>query len=215
MYRFIFSEHDAQGIEMEKILTNATILIIPGLRDYVEKHWQTLLEAKLEKVCSVPPAETDKLSCANRVARIQAELEKIEGPVILVAHSAGVLMTVHWAKQYRPDTHKYNIKGALLVTPPDLDQIWPDNYPSSDTLKEQGWSPLPDQKLPFPSIVIASSNDYLASTEAVEKMAIVWGSQWVNLGEVGHLNPAAGFGSWSQAEEFIQQLDDASVGIIA
>lgn len=187
---------------MEKIFTKATILMIPGLRDHVAEHWQTLLEARLAKVRSVPPAETDKLSCANRVARIQAEIEKIEGPVILVAHSAGVLMTLHWAA-----LHQHDIQGALLVTPPDLNQSWPENYPSPDTLRSEGWSPLPNQKLPFSSIVVASSNDHLAQYESVEKMADCWGSQLCNAGAVGHLNPAAGFGPWPQAEQLILQLD--------
>lgn len=188
---------------MEKILTKATVLIIPGLRDHVVEHWQTLLEARLLKVRSVPPLQVDKLNCAKRVVAIQEQLEQLEGPVILVAHSAGVLMTIHWAAQ-----HQHNIKGALLVTPPDLSESWPENYPSPDTLRLEGWSPLPNQVLPFPSIVIASTNDPLAQHDAVAKMANTWGSQLVNLGAVGHLNPAAGFGPWPQAEEFIQQLDD-------
>ncbi|CAM4318499.1 alpha/beta hydrolase [Acinetobacter pragensis] len=190
------------GRQMEKIFTQATVLIIPGLRDHVAEHWQTLLESRLAKVRSVAPAEIDQLNCANRVARIQAELEKIQGPVILVAHSAGVLMTLHWAVQ-----HQHDIQGALLVAPPDLSQSWPANYPSPDLLKKEGWSPLPNQKLPFPSIVVASTNDHLAQFDEVEQMAKVWGSQLVNAGAVGHLNPAAGFGSWPMAEQLIAQLD--------
>ncbi len=93
----------------------------PGLRDHVPEHWQTILETKLAKVRSVPPVEINKLNCENRVAAIQAQLEQIQGPVILVAHSAGVLMTIHWAAKYqRP------IQGALLVAPPDLNQSWPE-----------------------------------------------------------------------------------------
>lgn len=187
---------------MEKILTKATVLIIPGLRDHVADHWQTLLQAKLENVRSVPPLETDKLNCEKRVEAIQAQLEQIEGPVILVAHSAGVLMTVHWAAK-----HQHDIQGALLVTPPDLTKNWPANYPSADTLRNEGWDPLPNQALPFPSIIVASTNDHLASLSAVEEMAKLWGSQLLNLGAVGHMNPAAGFGPWPQAEQLIQQLD--------
>ncbi len=190
------------GIDMEKIRTKATVLIIPGLRDHVADHWQTLLQARLMNVHSVPALETDKLNCEKRVTAIQAQLEKIQGPVIIVAHSAGVLMTLHWAAKYQHD-----IQGALLVTPPDLTQNWPENYPSADTLRKEGWAPLPNQKLPFPSIVVASSNDHLARYTAVEEMAKNWGSQLVNLGDVGHMNPAAGFGLWTQAEQFIQQLD--------
>lgn len=191
---------------MDKIFTQATVLIVPGLRDYVAEHWQTHLEACLEKVRSVPPLQIDKLNCAKRVDAIQAELDQITGPVILVAHSAGVLMTVHWsAKNQHQD--QCQIKGALLVTPPDLHQNWPDNYPSPDVLRQEGWDPLPTEKLPFPTIVIGSTNDHLATLDAVTEMADVWGAEFINLGEVGHLNPAAGYGPWPQAEEFIQQLD--------
>lgn len=178
-----------------------TVLIIPGLRDHVADHWQTLLAARLPNSRSVPPLTTDKLSLAARVDAIQRELESIEGPVVLVAHSAGVLMAVHWAARYaRP------ILGALLVTPPDLNTAWPPQYPSAQVLAENGWSPLPRGPLPFPSIVAASSNDHLASLDAVRDMARDWGGALVELGAVGHLNPAAGYGPWPQAEALIHDL---------
>ncbi|MGY2185277.1 RBBP9/YdeN family alpha/beta hydrolase [Pseudomonas sp. SDO5591_S426] len=187
---------------MDKLQTAATVLIVPGLREHVAEHWQTLLEARLAKVRSVPPLETDKLDCAARVRAIQHELEQIDGPVILVAHSAGVLMVAHWAAQY-----SHPIKGALLAAPPDLDAVWPPNDPSSETLRSQGWNPLPQGPLPFRSIVAGSTNDHLASLSAVSRMAENWGAELLDLGEVGHLNPAAGFGHWAQAEALILQLD--------
>lgn len=191
-----------KGDSVDKLQTHATVLIIPGLREHVPQHWQTLLEAKLSKVRSVPPLEADKLSCAARIEAIQRELEQIDGPVILVAHSAGVLMVAHWAARYsRP------IKGALLAAPPDLQASWPENYPTPDTLRANGWDPLPTGRLPFPSIIAASTNDHLASLEAACHLAEDWGSQLVNLGAVGHLNPASGYGEWARAEEFIRELD--------
>ncbi|WP_137972765.1 alpha/beta hydrolase [Pseudomonas sp. F(2018)] len=181
--------------------TAFTVLIIPGLRDHVADHWQTLLAARLPNCRTVPPLETDKLSLAARVDAIQRELQRIEGPVVLVAHSAGVLMAVHWAAR-----HARPILGALLVTPPDLNSEWPPQYPSPQVLEENGWSPLPRGPLPFPSIVAASSNDHLASLEAVREMARDWGGALVELGAVGHLNPASGYGDWPQAESLIQAL---------
>jgi uncharacterized protein len=94
----------------------------------------------------------------------------------------------------------------LLVTPPDLHCEWPAQYPSAEVLAENGWSPLPRGPLPFPSIVAASSNDHLASLDAVREMAHEWGGALVELGAVGHLNPASGYGDWPQAEELIQAL---------
>ncbi|MCY1349166.1 Serine hydrolase [compost metagenome] len=187
---------------MKKLQTTATVLIVPGLREHVAEHWQTLLQNRLCNVRSVPPLETNKLDCAARVHAVQHELEQIDGPVILVAHSAGVLMVAHWAARYsRP------IKGALLAAPPDLDANWPQGYPTPETLRANGWDPLPKGPLPFRSIVAASTNDHLASLEAATRMAQAWNSELVNLGDVGHLNPAAGYGEWPQAEEFIRHLD--------
>ncbi|TDF86621.1 alpha/beta hydrolase [Pseudomonas sp. H9] len=183
-------------------MSDTTVLIVPGLRDHVPEHWQTLLQDKLPKARSVPPLEHNKLSLVARTDAIQRELEQIAGPVILVAHSAGVLMVVHWAAR-----HDYPIKGALLVTPPDLETPWPANYPTPESLRANGWDPLPEGPLPFPSIVAASSNDHLASLDAVTHMARGWGSALINLGAVGHLNPAAGYGEWPQAETLIRTLD--------
>nr|WP_242487827.1 alpha/beta hydrolase [Pseudomonas sp. TH31] len=182
--------------------TAATVLIVPGLREHVAEHWQTLLEARLSKVRSVPPLETDKLDCAARVRAIQHELEQIEGPVILVAHSAGVLMVAHWAA-----SHGHPIKGALLAAPPDLDASWPQGYPTPESLRANGWDPLPKGALPFRSIVAGSTNDHLASLDAVARLVRGWGSELLNLGEVGHLNPASGYGQWSEAEALILELD--------
>ena len=95
----------------------------------------------------------------------------------------------------------------MLAAPPDLDCDWPANYPTPATLRENGWDPLPKGKLPFPSILAASTTDHLASLDATTRMAAQWGSELVNLGDVGHLNPAAGFGPWPRAEDFIRQLD--------
>lgn len=178
-----------------------TVLIVPGLRDHVADHWQTLLAEQLSRVHTVPPLEVDRLSRAARVEALQSALEAIDGPVILVAHSAGVMMVAHWALKYRRP-----IKGALLAAPADMESPFPDGYPTTAVLEENGWLPIPRRPLPFPSIVAASTNDPLGNFERVAQMARIWGSVLVNEGEVGHLNPASGFGEWPRAIELIAQL---------
>jgi predicted alpha/beta hydrolase family esterase len=51
-----------------------TVLIVPGLRDHVEEHWQTLLAAKLPQVRSVPPMGRENLDLAMRMEAIDREL---------------------------------------------------------------------------------------------------------------------------------------------
>lgn len=183
-------------------ITSATVLIIPGLREHVADHWQTLLAQKLPRVRSVAPLEHDKLSCAARVDAIDRALTSIDGPVIVVAHSAGVMMLAHWASRCA----SREIHGALLAAPADLETPMPPGYPTIDALDEHGWLPIPRDVLPFPSIVAASSNDPLTRLDRAREFARAWGSRFVELGAVGHLNPASGHGEWPLAEEFIGQL---------
>jgi predicted alpha/beta hydrolase family esterase len=179
-----------------------TVLIVPGLREHVAEHWQTLLAAKLPRVRSVPPLEHDKLSCAARVDAIDRALADIDGPVVVVAHSAGVMMVVHWAASGT----RRAIQGALLAAPADLETPMPVGYPTTDVLRANGWLPIPRTALPFPSIVAASSNDPLTRIERARGFAQSWGSRFVALGPVGHLNPASGYGPWPGADELLREF---------
>jgi predicted alpha/beta hydrolase family esterase len=107
-------------------LADTTVLFVPGLRDHVPEHWQTLLQAQIPNSRSVQPLEHDKLSRAARVAALDEALAEIDGPVVLVAHSAGVMITVHWAAQ-----HHRKIRAALLAAPADLENPMPAGYPTT------------------------------------------------------------------------------------
>ena len=110
-----------------------TILLVPGLRDHVPEHWQTLLEAKLpERAIGAADGARQALvrgvdRCARPVARGRST-----GRSILVAHSAGVMITVHWAQR-----HERAIHGALLAAPPDFESPLPEGYPTQDVLQRE------------------------------------------------------------------------------
>ncbi|HEX6839251.1 MAG TPA: alpha/beta fold hydrolase, partial [Polyangia bacterium] len=136
-----------------------TVVIVPGLRDHVPDHWQTLLAARLPNARTVPrmtPASATKLSCDAWVDMLDCSLATIDAPVVLVAHSAGAVIVAHWAKR-----HRRAITGALLATPADVERPLGAGYPTTETLEHNGWLPIPREPLPFPSIVAASSNDPL------------------------------------------------------
>lgn len=181
--------------------TAPTVVIVPGLRDHVEEHWQTILAGQLAKSVTVPRMEVGKLHCGAWVALLDRTLQAIDGPVVLVAHSGGVMITVHWAQQ-----HRRPIQGALLAAPPDFETPLPAGYPTIELLRANGWLPTPRNPLPFPSIVAASTNDPLGRFDRVAGLAAAWGSRLVDIGAVGHLNPAAGYGEWPRAHQFIREL---------
>ncbi len=180
-------------------MSNATILVVPGLRDETPDHWQSLLAAEVPGARAVPALGRANLDCGARVDAIARAVEECDGPIILVAHSGGVISVAHWVA--RGGSTK--VKSALLAAPADLETELPTGYPAIDALRANGWLPIPRMKLPFPSIVGASGNDPLAKYGRVSEFAHDWGSLLLDLGDVGHLNPASGFGRWPLAQELI------------
>jgi uncharacterized protein len=183
-----------------------TIVLVPGLRGQTPDHWQERMAAELPNTRHLPTPGRSEYGLNERTADLQREVEAARGRVVLVAHSAGVLVALHWARQYRTV-----VQGALLATPPDLAQPLPGEYPSLAELTTAGWLPIPGDRLPFPSIVAASRNDSLGDFARVSGMADAWGSQLADLGQVGHLNPASGFGDWRWTEPLLQALTSVAV----
>jgi uncharacterized protein len=178
-------------------------LIVPGLRDHVPQHWQTWLAERLPQAHSLTPLGRENLSLGERITDLEATMARLDAPVVLVAHSGGCVLVAHWARQTQL---AHRVCGALLATPPTFDRPLPPAYPQLDALDDAGWLPVPRQGLPFPSLVAASRNDPLGEWQAVGELARAWGSGIHDLGEVGHLNPASGFGPWPLAESLIQSL---------
>ena len=181
-----------------------TVVIVPGFRDHMPEHWQTLLAERLEQqgrvVRIVPQLEQDSRLRRARVAYLERVVSSISGPVIIVAHSAGCVFTVHWAQET-----KCNVQGVLLAAPVDYEGSLPAGR-DPQSLTEEGWIPTPRQKMKFPSIVVGSRNDPVGKFQHVRDLAQAWGSRFIDAGEVGHLGPADGYGPWPLAEELIQQL---------
>ena len=182
-----------------------TTLFVPGLRGHVADHWQTLMAERIPGSVTVEPLTHNKLSRKARVAALEEALAGIEGDVLLVAHSAGVLTTVFW--DWAPSR---SIVGALLVAPADVETAMPEGYPTLDEIAGGGWLPIPRWPLSFPATVVASRNDPLAEFARTEALAMAWGARLHDAGDVGHLNPASGFGDWPEGfrlwEEMLAEL---------
>ncbi|WP_439114926.1 RBBP9/YdeN family alpha/beta hydrolase [Hydrogenophaga sp.] len=184
-------------------MTAPIALIVPGLRDHVAKHWQTWLAERLPRAHCLTPLGRDNLSLGARIADLEAAIARQSAPVLLVAHSGGCVLVAHWVRQ---TALAQRVSGALLATPPIFDRPLPPAYPPLDALDAAGWLPVPRRRLPFPSLVAASRNDVLGEFDAVCQLARDWGSDVEDLGEVGHLNPASGFGPWPLATTLLQRL---------
>lgn len=166
----------------------ATTLIVPGLRNSGPTHWQSWFETQLPDTRRVEQADWEVTCLSDWAARVREEIDAVGEPVWIVAHSFGCLASVT-AGFVRPA----QILGALLVAPAD-----PRRFGEPTVLLEE--------RLAFPSLVVASSNDPWVKAEAAEYWAGQWGSEHLNIGPAGHINVDSGHGPWPEGLVLFEQL---------
>ncbi|WP_433836480.1 RBBP9/YdeN family alpha/beta hydrolase [Flavobacterium anhuiense] len=172
------------------------LLIIPGLGDSGEKHWQTFWHKKFENSIRVVQDNWDEPIREEWLERLNENILKLDKPTILVAHSLAVSLVLHWAEK----SNNSNIIGAFLVAPADVDS--PEHTPECT----RNFSPMPLYQLPFPSVVVASENDPYSLFERKKYFAEKWGSDFVNIGEQGHINSDSDLKYWEEGQLILQQL---------
>jgi predicted alpha/beta hydrolase family esterase len=69
-----------------------------------------------------------------------------------------------------------------------------------------GFDHFPPDPLPFPSIVVASTDDPYGSVEFAQSCAQAWGSRFVDAGARGHINADSGLGDWPEGYALLRQL---------
>lgn len=177
-------------------MENYNFLTIPGLGSSSATHWQSLWEKQNpEKFQRVEQINWDLPVCEEWIRKLDDEIRKLTNPTYLIAHSLGCLTVIHWAKKYTSDI----VKGAFLVAPPDIEN-------SNRLSFIEGFSPIPVFKLPFKSIVIASTTDQYASIERAKELAHAWGSEFVNLGNKGHINASSNLRNWEEGQALLKNF---------
>ncbi|MDO9422091.1 MAG: alpha/beta hydrolase [Herminiimonas sp.] len=177
-----------------------TILILPGLGNSGAGHWQTHWEATLPNVVRVQQQEWDAPQRSVWVAALNAALLNIDGPVILVAHSLGCALVAWWVAEYSyASSYANKIAGALLVAPADVEQA---DFPEAAT----DFSPMPRLRLPFKTIIVASSDDPWCSLPKAKSFAVDWHAEFVSIGASGHINAQSNLGDWPQGREYLAAL---------
>jgi predicted alpha/beta hydrolase family esterase len=145
----------------------------------------------------VQQSEWDTPECGSWVARLAETLARVDAPVVLAAHSAACAMVAHWAARH--DTEPARVRGALLVAPSDPAGS---NYPKGPV----GFDPVPQARLPFRSIVLASDSDPYVTLGRAREYAAAWGSELVVLPKAGHINVASGHGPWQAGFDMLARL---------
>lgn len=181
-------------------MNHPTIVIVPGWRDSGPGHWQSLWAERMQGAVRV--VQDDWLT-PSRDAWVSS-LEKLvlgsPGPVVIAAHSLGCIATTHLSAAAAA-----RISGALLVAPADPER----------RAVLQSFAPVPYAKLPYRSIVVASSNDPFCPVRLAGAYARAWGSEFVRMQNAGHINVDSGHGDWPLGLALLQSLTDEPIGRMA
>ncbi len=175
------------------------VLTVPGLWNSGPQHWQTHWEAKHAGVRRVVQRDFDHPERDEWVATLDAAIRSCPRPPLLAAHSLGCTLVAQWALERGGE----GVAGAFLVAPSDAEAP---GYP----VEGRTFTRVPLQALPFPSIVVASTNDQYVSIERARVFAAAWGSRLVVIGDAGHINGASGYGPWPEGEQLLMELRQES-----
>jgi predicted alpha/beta hydrolase family esterase len=171
----------------------AKVLVVPGIGNSGPAHWQSLWEARHPNFQRVQQRDWDRPIRDEWVAAIDAAVVESGADTKIVAHSLGCLAVVAWAAQTRRV-----IRHVLLVAVPD---------PSGEAFPSEavGFSSVSILRLPFESIVVASTDDPYSSVAYASRCATAWGSEYLELGARGHINASSGLGYWPDGLALIRK----------
>ncbi len=172
----------------------SNVLILPGWQNSGPDHWQSRWE-RTHGYQRVEQHDWQRPLRGDWIARLEDVLLSCTEPAVLVAHSLGCLTVAAWAVHSK-NTHL--VKAALLAAPPDTER---------EDIRQMlpGWV-VPLQKLPFKTVVFASSNDPFCRLDQAERFASGWGATCIDMGTRGHINADSGLDDWLHGHEELLQL---------
>lgn len=173
-------------------------LLMPGYGDSGPRHWQSFWEKRDTRFKRVKQRDWENPDRAEWVGALGRAIAEYSGDIILVAHSLACLLVPHWT-QASQQRMRGRVRAALLVAPADPDSP---AFPPSAT----GFAPLPLFPLPFPILVVASTNDPYGSVAYAAGLAQSLGGRCEIAGPKGHLNAESDLGNWPEGLDLLYGL---------
>lgn len=171
-----------------------TVLLLPGWHNSGPEHWQTQWE-HTHGYTRVQQHDWDFPLRGDWMSQLESAV-LAHDHVVLVAHSLGCILTAAWAQH---TAQAARVRGALLVAPPDVERA------EMQTMLHS-WSPIARERLPFPSVVVASRDDVHCSFLRASRLAHDWGARLVDVGHCGHINAESHLGDWPQGHALLTEL---------
>ncbi len=177
-------------------MRHTTMLILPGLGDSGLSHWQTLWQLSTPGARRVEQLDWDHPVLPEWIDRLQDAVVEAPSPVVLVAHSLACVLVTHWARSGAAG----RVAAAMLVAPADVESE------ARTPPHSWGFAPIPRDPLPFPTLVVASSDDSYVEIERAREFASSWRARLVEIGRAGHINGNSGLGAWPEGRRLLNEM---------
>lgn len=169
-------------------------IIVPGVGGSEHDHWQSWLQRQLMSCSRVQQQDWHQPILKKWVAQWLKTVQQVHAPIQVVAHSFGCLTSVAALDQY-PEVCK-KVKKLILVAPANPARFTDIGFSINDMNNYQAY--FHQIKLKVATDLLISENDPWLSFEDAKKLAHAWQVRPRNLGQVGHINVASGFGPFPE-----------------
>ncbi|MEG0348352.1 MAG: alpha/beta hydrolase [Acinetobacter sp.] len=165
-------------------------VIVPGVGGSEAQHWQSWLQQQLVSSSRVQQKNWDRPVLSEWVAQFVKTVAAVKAPIQIVAHSFGCLTSVAALAEHPELSAK--VKNLVLVAPANPARFGEAGFARhSLTDYKQYFHQL---NIDVPTTLLISENDpWLGYFDALQ-LAQAWKLTPINLGQVGHINVASGFG---------------------
>lgn len=182
----LLPDRSALIARIKSCLKNTPVVIVPGLRNSDERHWQSAWQNILPGSQRIEVADWHIADLDKWRNAIIKTLNSFQQPAILIAHSFGSLASASIA-----DDFASQVKGALLVAP-----AAPQKFGIEDK--------LPQTKIARPLRIIGSDSDPWLGGQQAEQLAKNWGADFYISKGQGHINSESKLGIWTEG---LKQLE--------
>jgi predicted alpha/beta hydrolase family esterase len=191
MSEFTTPAYDIPNSNELKVRSMHTFITLPGMGGSGDAHWQSLWERANGCFKRFEPSSWDEPELSNWIDAVDKALMATKTNPVLVAHSLGCLLVAHWARRSIK-----SVAGAFLVSVPD--PAGPEFPVDAASFRD-----VPAAPLPFPALIVTSTNDPYATIAYSESMAESWRTGLVEVGALGHINASSGLGDWPQGRQLL------------
>ena len=174
-------------------------VIVPGVGGSDYDHWQSWLQRQLMCCSRVQQQDWNAPVLNQWVKNFVESVAAVKDSVQIVAHSFGCLTTVAALDQH-PELAK-KIKKLILVAPANPARFGDQGFTRNSHNDYAAY--FHQIKLKIPIEMIISENDPWLSFEDAKKLAHFWQVLPTNIGAVGHINVASGFGPFPEIYDYM------------